>query len=85
MHKLGYPQIPVYLTNLFFVLLGVQQEEFHEKLPGAEPCGQIGRSGMSELVFYTVEARQGRREMWTARRRAETLLPDRQKAHLCSL
>lgn len=40
------------------VLEGVQQEELHEKLPGAEPGGQVGRPGVFELVFYAIEARQ---------------------------
>lgn len=45
------------------VFQGVQQEELHEKLPGAEPGGQAGRPRVFELVFYAVEARQARRQM----------------------
>lgn len=42
------------LSAAFFVPSGFHQEEFHQKLPGAEPCGQTGRSGVSGVVSDTV-------------------------------
>lgn len=51
------------LSAASFVPSGVYQTEFHEKLPGAEPCGQTGRPGVSWVVSRTIYARKGGWEM----------------------